>query len=132
MFLRLARSKPVHIDCVNRFEPLSKQADSSCRDKHIDSLRVDVNPVECKVKALGRNERERRLGVTKWNFSRLYSEYKQKEVAEFLVKSNIGVVAGWEFWEKEDTGINVEGYKWFGKPRSKARIVREGREGFAF
>ena len=41
-----SRSKPVHIDCINRFEPLSKQADSSCRDEHIDTLHVDVNLVE--------------------------------------------------------------------------------------
>ena len=31
----------MHIDCINRFEPLSKQADSSCRDEHIDTLHVD-------------------------------------------------------------------------------------------
>ena len=36
-----SRSKPVHIQCINRFDPLSEQADSSCRDEHIDSLHVD-------------------------------------------------------------------------------------------
>ena len=51
------RCKPVHIDCINRFEPLGEQATSSCRDEHIDSLHVDVNLVECKVKALVGNKR---------------------------------------------------------------------------
>ena len=37
-----SRSKPVHIDCINRFEPLSEQAASSCGDGHIDSLNIDV------------------------------------------------------------------------------------------
>ena len=58
-----SRSKPVHTDCINRFEPLSEQADSSCSDEHIDTVRVDVNFVEGKVKALGGNKRERRLTV---------------------------------------------------------------------
>ena len=48
----------MHIDCINRFEPLSEQADSSCREEHIDSLHVDVNIVECKVKALGEKGEE--------------------------------------------------------------------------
>ena len=113
-----ARSKPVHtcIDCINRFEPLSKQADSSCRDDHIDSLHVDVNLVQRKVKALGGNKRERRLSVATWNFSGLGSECKQKEVGELLTKNNLDVVAGQESWEREDT----------------LRLVREGREGLAF
>ena len=37
------------------------------------------------------------------------------------------MVAGQESWEKEDTRINVDGYKWFGKPRSSRR---EGEIGF--
>ena len=50
------------------FEPLSEQANSSCSDEHIDTLHVDVNLVEGKVKALGGNKRERRLRVATWNF----------------------------------------------------------------
>ena len=84
LYETISRSKPVHTDCINRFEPLSKQAYSSCSDEHIDSLHVDVNLVECKVKALGGNKRERRLRVTTWNFSGLGSEHKQKEVEELL------------------------------------------------
>ena len=82
----------MHIDCINRFEPLSKQADSSCRDERIDSLHVHVNLVEGKVKALGGNTREKRLRVATWNFSGLGSERKQKEVEELLAKNNIDVV----------------------------------------
>ena len=29
------------LDCINRFEPLSEQADSSCRDEHMDTLHVE-------------------------------------------------------------------------------------------
>ena len=75
-----SRIKPVHIDCINRFEPLSEQADSSCSNEHIDTIHVDVNLVEGKVKALGGNKRERRLRVATRNFSGLGSERKQKEV----------------------------------------------------
>ena len=74
------------VDCVKQFEPLSKQADSSCRDEHIGSLPFDVNLVECNVKALGGNKRERKLRVAAWNFSGLGSERKQKEVEEVLAK----------------------------------------------
>ena len=73
-----SRSKPAHIDCINRFEPLSEQADSSCSDEHIDTLHVDVNLVKGKVKALGGNKRERRLRVATWKFSGLGSERKNR------------------------------------------------------
>ena len=39
------------------------------------------------------NKRERRLRVATWNFSRLCSDRKQKEVGELLVKHNLDVVA---------------------------------------
>ena len=102
----------MHIDCINTFEPLCEQADSSCSNEHIDTLHhhVNVNLVKGKVKALGGNKRERRLRVATWNFSGLGSEHKQKEVEELLAKNNIDV-AGQESWEREDTRIEVEGYK---------------------
>ena len=84
----------MHIDCINRFEPIREQADSSCSNEHIDTLHVNVNLVEGKVKALGGNKRERRLRVATRNFSGLGSERKQKEVEELLAKNNIDVVAG--------------------------------------
>ena len=48
----------------------------------------------------------------------LCSERKQKEVGELLLKLNLDVVAGQESWEKEGKVIAVDGYTWFGKPRS--------------
>ena len=82
-----------------------------------DSKGLTKELVSCSLRRLdvGGNKRDRRLRVATWNFSGLGSERKQKEVGELLA---IDVVAGHESWEKEDTGIYVEGYKWFGKPRS--------------
>ena len=40
------------------------------------------------------------------------------------MKNGIDVVAGQESWEKEDTRIHVDGYKWFGKPRSSQTSQR--------
>ena len=77
------------------------------------------------------NKWERRLRVATWNFSGLCSDRKQKEVGELLAKHNLDVVAGQESWEKEESRIEVEGYKWFGKPRSKQNSPRgEGGVGF--
>ena len=43
----------------------------------------------------------------------------------------IFIVAGQESWEKEDSKIEVDGYKWFGKPRSVQNSQRgEGGVGF--
>ena len=134
-------SKPVHVDCVNRFEPLTSQKASSssssepsgrvCSGENIDNMHIDVNLVGNKVKTLGGRERERRLRVATWNFSGLGSERKQKEIGELLTKNSIDVVAGQESWEREDTRIEVEGYKWFGKPRSNQNSRRgEGGVGF--
>ena len=50
-----------------------------------------------------------------------------------LAKHNLDVVAGQESWEKEETRIDVEGYKWFGKPRIKQNSPRgEGGVGFLY
>ena len=77
------------------------------------------------------NKWEKRLRVATWNFSGLCSDRKQKEVGELLAKHNLDVVAGQESWEKEESRIEVEGYKWFGKPRSKQNSPRgEGGVGF--
>ena len=43
-----------------------------------------------------------------------------------LKVNNIDVVAGQESWEKEDSRINVDGYKWFGKPYDVQNTEREG------
>ena len=48
-----------------------------------------------------------------------------------LAKHNLGVVAGQESWEKEETRIDVDCYKWFGKPRINQNSLRgEGGVGF--
>ena len=133
------RSKPVHVDCVNRVEPLTSQkagsssssepSGSLCSGENIDNMHIDVNLVGNRVKALGGRERERRVAT--WNFSGLGSERKQKEIGELLTKNSIDVVAGQESWEREGTRIEVEGYKWFGKLRSNQNSRRgEGGVGF--
>ena len=61
----------------------------------------------------------------------LCSDRKQKEVGELLAKHNLDVVAGQESWEKEESRIEVEGYKWFGKPRINQNSPKgEGGVGF--
>ena len=126
------------IECFNRYEPLAQLdysneavSSSSNSDKQNGSVYVDVYLVGSKAKRLVGNKRERRLRVATWNFSGLCSDHKQKEVGELLAKHNLDVVAGQESWEMEETRIEVEGYKWFEKPRSKQNIPRgEGRVGF--
>ena len=86
--------------------------------------------VGSKAKTLLGNKRERKLRVAIWNFSGLCSDRKQKEVGELLAKHNSDV-AGQEYWEKEETRIEVEGYKWFGKPRSNQNSPR-GEGGVSF
>ena len=79
------------------------QAGSSCGDKHMDSVdvNVDVNVLSIRIKTVLESKRERRLRVATWNFSGLCSECKQKEVGEVLAKNNVDIVAGQESWEKE-------------------------------
>ena len=106
---------------------------SSSSNGDMENGRVygDVDLVGSKAKRLVGNKRESGLRVATWYFSGLCSDCKQKEVAELLAKHNLDVVAGQESWEKEETRIEVEGYKWFGKPRSKQNSPRgEGRVGF--
>ena len=117
------KSRPV--ECFNRYEPLTQLdysnetvSSSLNSDAQNDRVNVDVDLVGRKAKALVRNKRERKLRVVTWNFSGLCSDRKQKEIGELLAKHNSDVVAGQESWEKEETRIDIEGYKWFGKPCS--------------
>ena len=113
------------VDRVNRFSSLHVE-DSSLDDDGEDDDSVDV---DCVRSTLGKSARKKRLRVATWNFSGLCS--KQKEVGEYLAKNDIDVVAGQESWEKEDSRINVDGYKWFEKPRSSQTSQRgEGGVGF--
>ena len=96
----------------------------------VDNVHIGVKLVGKKVKALGGRDRERKLRVVTWNFSGLGRERRQ-EIGELSRKNSIDVVAGQESLEREDTRIEVEGYKWFGKPRSYRNSCRwEGRVGF--
>ena len=105
--------------------------DEECRSgKCCSEVNIDLETVSNKVGAL-EDKREKRLRVATWNFSGLCSERKQKEVRKLLVDNNIDIVAGQESWEKEDSKIEVEGYKWLGKPRNCQNSQRgEGEVGF--
>ena len=125
----IVKSRP--IECFNRYEPLtqldySNETVSSSLNSDVqnDRVNVDVDLVGRKAKAMVRNKRERKLRLATWNFSGLCSDRKQKEIGELLAKHNLDVVAGQESWEKEETRIDVEGYKWFVKPRIKQNSPR--------
>ena len=132
----IVKSRP--IECFNRYEPLtqldySNETGSSSLNSDVqnDRVNVDVDLVGRKAKAMVRNKRERKLRLATWNFSGLCSDRKQKEIGELLAKHNLDVVAGQESLEKEETRIDVEGYKWFGKPCIKQNSPRgEGGVGF--
>ena len=65
-----------------------------------------------KAKALVRGKKwERKLKVATCNFSGLFSDCKPKEIGQWLAKHNLDLVAGQESSEKEETRIDVEGYK---------------------
>ena len=56
---------------------------------------------------------------------------KPKEISEVLNRVKVDIVAGQETWERKDKVVNVDGYKWFGKPRIDQNSRRgEGGVGF--
>ena len=58
------------------------------------------------------------------------SERKQK-ISEVLNRVKVDIVAGQETWERKDKVVDVDGYKWFGKPRIDQNSRRgEGGVGF--
>ena len=71
-------TKPAPVEYVNIFAQLD-QADSSCSDKHTDSVDVNID-LSNRVKTFVRSKGERRLRVATWKFSGLCNERKQKEV----------------------------------------------------
>ena len=91
---------------------------------------VDMNKIRNQVRVAERGERKVRVAT--WNFSGICSQRKQKEVAGVLVKNNIDVCAGQESWEKEESKISVDGYKWFGKPRQGSSGSKRGEGGVGF
>ena len=95
--------------------------DNICVDECVDVIAVEEN-----VKAVTRNNCERKLRIGTWNFAGLCSEHKQ-EVGQVLEKLNLDVVAGQESWERDGSVVSVDRYKWFGKPRNNQKS-----EGSAF
>ena len=73
----------------------------------------------------------KQLRLATWKVSGLCSERKQKQIADLLACNSIDIVAVQESWEKEDSKIDVDGYKWFGKPRTSQRSQR-GVRGVGF
>ena len=56
---------------------------------------------------------------------------KPKEISEVLNRVKVDIVAGQETWEGKDKVVNVDGSKWFGKPRIDQNNHRgEGGVGF--
>ena len=100
-----------------------------CREVSRESV-VNVTDVHSKVRVAGREARKVRVAT--WNFSGICSQRKQKEVAGVLKKNNVDICAGQESWEKEESNIYVDGYKWFGNPRQGSSESRRGEGGVGF
>ena len=119
---------PFNVKCTNRFNGLEsgvKDVESweedteECSEVNRDSA-VDANNVRSKVRVAVREARKVRVAT--WNFCGICSQRKQKEVAGVLKKNNVDIYAGQESWEKEESKISVDGYKWFGD-HSKGRLA---------
>ena len=114
-------SVPVH--CVNSL------AIDTCSDDNVEDVPV-VDSVALKTKVLASKMRKQ-LRLATWNVSGLCSERKQKEIADLLACNSIDIVAVQESWEKADSKIDIDGYKWFGKSRTSQRSQQgEGGVGF--
>ena len=85
-----------------------------------------MDSVSLKSKVLASKMRKQ-VRLATWNVSGLCSERKQKEIADLLACNSIDIVAVQESWEKEDSKIDVDGYKCL----VLVKGVREGREGLA-
>ena len=108
-----SRVIPVPVHCVKRFGSL---AVDTCSDDNVEDVHV-VESVALKTKVLASKMRKQ-LRLATWNVSGLCSECRRKEIANLLARNSINIVAVQELWEKEDSKIYIDGYKWFGKPRT--------------
>ena len=108
------------IACSNRFRSLKK-------DDVTIKKRDCVGVPQDGLQSCNACHREYGLRVGSWNFFGLCSERKQKEISEVLNKLKLDIVAGQESWEREGSVIEVQGYKWLGKPRKiqNSKRVRE-------
>ena len=98
------------IACSNRFRSLK---DDDVTIKKRDCVGVPQGGLQSRSAYYC----EYRLLVVPWNFSGLCSQRKQKKVSEVLNKLKLDIVAAQESWEREDSVIEVQGYKWLSKPR---------------
>ena len=112
------------IACSNRFHSLK---DDDVMIKKHDCVGVPQGGLQFHCAY----HREYGLRVGSWNFSGLCSQRKQKEVSEVLNKLKLDIVAAQESWEREDSVIEVQGYKWFGEPR-KIQNSKKGEGGVGF
>ena len=114
----------VNIACSNRFSSLVDEDVYMGGELNIDVVRQEA----CEVQ---RVRFARKLKIATWNFAGLCSEREQKEISEVLNRVKVDIVAGQETWERKDKVVNVDGYKWFGKPRTDQNSRRgEGGVGF--
>ena len=122
---KICKSRVISVP-VHRFESL---AIDTCSNDNVEDVHI-VDSVALKTKVLAsKMHKQLRLGM--WNVSGLCGEHKQKEIADLLACNSISIVAVQESWEKEDSKIDIDGYKWFGKPRTSQRSQRgEGGVGF--
>ena len=115
----------VNIACSNRFSGLVDEDVYVGGEPNIGVVRQEA----CEVQRVTRFARK--LKIATWNFAGLCSERKQKKVSEVLNRVKVDIVAGQETWERKDKVVNVDGYKWFGKPRIDQNSRRgEGGVGF--
>ena len=107
------------------FRSLNNQSSDNVAIKEGDFVGVPQGGLQSRSACLC----EYGIRVGSWNFSGLCSDLKQKEVSEVLNKFKLDIVAGQESWEKEGSVIEVQGYKWLGKPRN---IQNRGEGGIGF
>ena len=112
------------IACSNRFRSL-KNDDVTIKKRDCVGVPQGV------LQPRSAYNREYGLRVGSWNLSGLCSQRKQKEVSEVLNKLNLDIVAAQESWEREGSVIEVQGYKWLGKPR-KIQNSKRGKGGVGF
>ena len=115
----------VNIACSNRFSSLVDEDVYVGGELSIDVVRQEA----CEVQ---RVRFARKLKIATWNFAGLCSERKQKEISEVLNRVKVDIVAGQETWERKDKVVNVDGYKWFGKPRIDQNSRRGRGRGWLF
>ena len=111
------------IACSKRFRSL--------KNDDVTKKRDCVGVPQSGLQSRSAYHREYGLRVRSWNLSRLCCQRKQKELTEVLYKLRLNIVAAQESRERKGSVIEVQGYKWLGKPRKIQNSKRvEGGVGF--